>query len=83
MGGSADWGPTVPAPRLQLHQTAYMGTKFQEISPAQVAELRSAQLDWQQNVLQGRLATLREDSGRITANDRLKVRMLARSRAST
>lgn len=48
-----------------------------------MAELRSAQLDWQQNVLQGRLATLREDSGRITANDRLKVRMLARSRART
>ncbi len=40
----------------------------------QVAELRAAQLDWQQNVLSGRLAALRADSERIAANDRLKAR---------
>lgn len=39
----------------------------------QMTELRAAQLDWQQNVLSGRLAALREDSQRIAANDRLKV----------
>lgn len=43
----------------------------------QVAELRSAQLDWQQNVLQGRLAALRQDSERIAANDRLKVGLIS------
>ena len=40
---------------------------------SQMAELRAAQLDWQQNVLSGRLAALRSDSERISANDRLKV----------
>jgi len=39
----------------------------------QMSELRAAQLDWQQNVLSGRLAALRQDSDRIAANDRLKV----------
>jgi hypothetical protein len=68
---------------LQWYQQCTGGSAPLLFTWTQVAELRSAQLDWQQNVLQGRLATLREDSGRITANDRLKVRMLARSRART
>ena len=45
----------------------------QEALSVQMAELRDAQLGWQQNVLSERLTALKQDSERIAANDLLKV----------
>lgn len=41
---------------------------------AQMASLNSQHLAWQQHMLAGRLAALREDADKVQANERVKVR---------